>query len=719
MANKDVMLSHRYAEEAKIAAAAAKLYSKNNAQIADEAQESADLSAEYANSSSSSASISQQYYEYTGTLGQWNVGVYASPPENRRDGSALQVGDIYKNTNDNSVYSYNSDGTWSPISYDLNLTRQMYDSGEELYRQGVDLYKESEDYFTQSKEMYSASEEMYSFSLSQSEVALTFAGDYASGPLLISSKKQEITYNNVRYYVSPEATVPFITSGNTATTWATDEANFVAVGDAVLRQDLASTSGYKIVGGFYSQEGDPTTSPDSGNNLDGRRGARGQFDVISAPWEPKGVAGITFGGDNGRGTFTIDERGMVRTSVWYKGLRMQSNVLLPVLQSLGFKSGPDSLEGVMLRMGSPDSSPTIFVDYDSSGLPVLGLMNAQQFGEYGYPNPSDEGYSYNLYWTRKQVQSAINTAISGYQQYFTYPLPSNDTTSHVWVSVAKFTTATGAGNANGVFKALITVSGNVFPNGRSYLISGNSRGLSSVSLTSSNVNSYFNITALDAPASDDANNVNYILGMGVVQSANTVTLYAKMPYSCAYSTIKALNVGFSGYVAYTPSAFTSVSTEPSGIIYLTTIKPYNSSNVTVSSDGTLMAASPIVRVATDTNTSDRADINTGGFNWSGSGAVNTEASSYSVTHSATGTYLIPDAKLATEGWQFKSPKSPTGGDDLAVVEVSDTDSGVQILVYERTMQISGSSVSIVKGDLMDVPSDSWVDVRLYETPVTY
>ncbi|SQK75721.1 hypothetical protein [Tatumella ptyseos] len=435
--------------------------------------------------------------------------------------------------------------------------------------------------------------------------------DYVDGPITFERRNQITAYNGEFYRPKASVTLPYTTTGNTATTWATDESNFVAVGDAVLRQDLASTSGYKIVGGFYSQEGDPTTSPDSGNNLDGRRGARGQFDVISAPWEPKGVAGITFGGDNGRGTFTIDERGMVRTSVWYKGLRMQSNVLLPVLQSLGFKSGPDSLEGVMLRMGNPDSSPTIFVDYDASGLPVLGLMNAQQFGEYGYPNPSDEGYSYNLYWTRKQVQSAINTAISGYQQYFTYPLPSNDTTSHVWVPVAKFTTATGTGNANGVFKALITVAGNVFPNGRSYLISGNSRGLSSVSLTSSNVNSYFNITALDAPASDDANNVNYILSMGVVQSANTVTLYAKMPYSCAYSTIKALNVGFSGYVAYTPSAFTSVSTEPSGIIYLTTIKPYNSSNVTVSSDGTLMAASPIVRVATDTNTSDRADINSG------------------------------------------------------------------------------------------------------------
>ena len=97
----------------------------------------------------------------------------------------------------------------------------------------------------------------------------------------------------------------------------------------------------------------------------------------------KGVAGITFGGNDYRGTFTVDERGMVRTSVWNKGLRMQKDVLLPILQSNGIKYGPDSLEGMMLRMGNADSSPTLFVTYDSNGLPVLGVMNAQQFGEYG------------------------------------------------------------------------------------------------------------------------------------------------------------------------------------------------------------------------------------------------------------------------------------------------------------------------------------------------
>lgn len=474
-------------------------------------------------------------------------------------------------------------------------------------------------------------------------------------------------------------------------------------------------AGYNLVGGFYSQEGDITTSPDAGLNIDARRGARGQFDVVSQPWEPQAVAGMTFGGTNGRATFLADHRGMVSVSVWYKGKRIQKDVLLPVLQSLGYKSGPDGFQGSILRMGRPDVSPSIIVDYDSNGLPILAASNPHQFGESGPLNPADEGYSYNVYWSRKQTQTAISASIGNFNPYFTYPLPSNDQAANVWVPIATFTTATGTGNANGVFKALLQVSGNVFANNRTYLISGNSRGLSSVSLTPANVNSYFNISALDAPLSDDTNNVNYIVSAGVVQSGNTVTLYLKMPYYTGYSTIQALVIGFPSYVKYNPSSFTSSPSAPAGMVYLTTIKPYTSANVTVKSDGTLVAASPIVRVATDVNKSDRDDITANGFQWSGSGCVNVQSLDYRVVRNSIGDYSIPNAKLALEGWQAQPPRSIFGGDDLAVIEVSEDDSGVNVKVYERKLTLLGNEISVVKGELMDVPMSSWVDIRLFDT----
>lgn len=546
-----------------------------------------------------------------------------------------------------------------------------------------------------------------------------FLPDYTSGPITFTDRNQVTEYEGEYYRPAASVSLPFTTTGNTSTSWDSDKDNLILVGDSVLRQELSAATGFEIIGGFYSQEGDATTSPDAGLSLVSRRGKRGQFDLVQAPWESPGVVGMTFGGDKNRGTFTVDDRGMVRTSVWFNGLQVARDVLTPIVQDMGYASGPDSFHPYLLRMGPPDLAPSLFVDYDTDGQPLLGVMNPHQFGEYGYPNPGDEGNSWNMFMSRKKVASAISTAISSYQKYFTYPLPANDTSSHTWVPIATFTTATGSGNANGVFKALITVSGNVFPNGRSYLISGNSRGLSSVTLASGNVDSYFNITALDAPKSDDTSNADYIVSAGVTQSGNTVNLYLKMPYSCAYATIQALNIGFSSYVSYSPSSFSAVSSAPSGIVYLTTVKPYNSSNVTVASDGSLMAASPIARISTDVNTSNRDDISSGGFSWSGSGAVNGEASQYTISRSAVGTYLIEGASLATEGWQAKEPKSPTSGNSLAIIEVSNTTAGVQVLVYERNMAIDGNSVTVVKGDLMDVPSDSWVDVRLYESPTVY
>lgn len=537
-------------------------------------------------------------------------------------------------------------------------------------------------------------------------------GDYESGPLTLTRPTQEIRYGGVKYYLKETVALPYTTTGNSAATWVVDKANFLSVGGADLAEALAESDGYQSVGGFYDQEGVGTTDPSTGVTLTARRGARGQFDVVSNPWESRGLAGITFGGDYSRGTFTVDSRGMVRTSVWHRGRQVQKDVLLPVLQDMGIYYGPDKSPGVLLRMGAPDNSPSLFVTYDSNGLPVLGVMGAQQFGEYGSLNPADEGSSYSILPSRKDVQSAIAASTSNYQKNFVYPLPANDNNYHVWVPVATFTTATGSGNANGVFKALVTVSGNVFPNGRSYLLSGNSRGLSSVTLSSSNVNSYYNLTALDAPQSDDASNADYIVSAGVTQSGNTVTLYLKMPYSCAYSTIQALNVGFSGYVSYTPTAFKTQTTAPSGLIYLTTVTPYNTSNVTVSSDGSLMAASPIVRVATGVNNSDRADIASDSFHWSGSGTVNREAADATVTYVDTGTYLIPNSKLATSGWSSKAPKSPTGGEILALVEAVDTDAGVLVKVYAQVNLINEGVMTVTKGALMDVPSSSWVDIRL-------
>lgn len=66
-------------------------------------------------------------------------------------------------------------------------------------------------------------------------------GDYTAGPLTITEYNQLIRYNNELYKLTAATDLPFTTAGNTDQTWtATDSSHFVSVGDAALRQNLAS-----------------------------------------------------------------------------------------------------------------------------------------------------------------------------------------------------------------------------------------------------------------------------------------------------------------------------------------------------------------------------------------------------------------------------------------------------------------------------------------------
>ncbi len=72
--------------------------------------------------------------------------------------------------------------------------------------------------------------------------------DYVDGPITFTRRNQITAYDGEFYRPKASVTLPYTTTGNTATTWATDEANFVAVGDAALRQELASSDGQKYIG---------------------------------------------------------------------------------------------------------------------------------------------------------------------------------------------------------------------------------------------------------------------------------------------------------------------------------------------------------------------------------------------------------------------------------------------------------------------------------------
>lgn len=142
---------------------------------------------------------------------------------------------------------------------------------------------------------------------------------------------------------------------------------------------------------------------------------------------------------------------------------------------------------------------------------------------------------------------------------------------------------------------------------------------------------------------------------------------------------------------------------------------YTTANTTKASDGTLKAASPIARIVTSQDACQRADIAVDGFVWCGCGTANAEAEGITLSRLEVGVYVLTgSAGLASEGWQLLPPMDPGGMGELGVVEAEQTESGgLTIRLFKRKYILSDEGEIIkTKGEPMDVPANSWIDVRL-------
>ncbi|WP_320741052.1 phage tail protein [Enterobacter sp. 166D1] len=142
---------------------------------------------------------------------------------------------------------------------------------------------------------------------------------------------------------------------------------------------------------------------------------------------------------------------------------------------------------------------------------------------------------------------------------------------------------------------------------------------------------------------------------------------------------------------------------------------YTTVNTTKASDGTLKAASPVARIVKSREETERADVAEDGFTWCGCGAANMEAEGIALSRLDIGVYVLSgSAGLASEGWQLLPPMDPGGMGELGVVEAEKTDNGeLTIRLFKRKYML-GNEGDIVKtkGEPIDVPANSWIDVRL-------
>ncbi|MEG5955772.1 phage tail protein [Enterobacter ludwigii] len=142
---------------------------------------------------------------------------------------------------------------------------------------------------------------------------------------------------------------------------------------------------------------------------------------------------------------------------------------------------------------------------------------------------------------------------------------------------------------------------------------------------------------------------------------------------------------------------------------------YTTGNTTKASDGTLKAASPIARIVTSRDVCKRADVAEDGFTWCGCGTANAEAEGITLSRRDEGFYVLTgSAGLASEGWHLLPPMDPGGMGELGVVEAEQTDNGELIIrLFKRKYMLSDEGEIIkTKGEPMDVPANSWIDVRL-------
>ncbi|MEG5486348.1 phage tail protein, partial [Enterobacter hormaechei] len=115
------------------------------------------------------------------------------------------------------------------------------------------------------------------------------------------------------------------------------------------------------------------------------------------------------------------------------------------------------------------------------------------------------------------------------------------------------------------------------------------------------------------------------------------------------------------------------------------------------------------------NENQRTDIDENDFIWCGCGTANAEAEGIKISRLDVGIYLLTgSAGLASEGWQLLPPMDPAGMGELGIVEAEQTDSGgLTIRLFKRKYILSEEGEIVkTKGAPIDVPANSWIDVRL-------
>lgn len=209
-------------------------------------------------------------------------------------------------------------------------------------------------------------------------------------------------------------------------------------------------------------------------------------------------------------------------------------------------------------------------------------------------------------------------------------------------------------------------------------------------------------------------------GAGVYTFNNTPFGYGAQYGICAQFSNQTTDTGAAGSGVWQHYLAMSTSGD---LIYVTNVnssysarKLYSTSNTTTNSSGALVPASPIARIVNNVADNTRQDVTGTSDEYtqqSDYGYVNGESEGCKITKTGTGTYLITGATgLATDLWQVMDCGNGQGR-IIALAAATETDQGIQVQCFKQKYTLTDDGeLEINKGDLIDIPNDTWIDVRL-------
>lgn len=482
-----------------------------------------------------------------------------------------------------------------------------------------------------------------------------------------------------------------------------------------LRAEIGKENGFELVGGFFTGEGKPVVGSGATSVFDRVR-QRGQFDIVQGVSDPKGIAGLAFGGLDNRGALIIDERGRLQTYAAKEGKPTAARVAIPFSEPYG--QGVAGWNGSILRLpfsGAEDDtlhSSLIFLP-KADGSADMYIAGPGQYTDYGSPYAG----------SRVVAPRALT------EKDLIAPLRKGNVHATTWISqpswVTLFTLKTGVKNSGPNVTGLFISGGTLAESIYTYLIQCND--IFVASLNRATAKHVLRITNLRDP-SDYRHDIANLTQFGYVYntSDNTLTVYAKMAArneGATFIPLRFAEAGSSGEekVIISHAGDKPLTREPEGIVYVDVENALSSNTYIPLNDGRVVKTSgAVIRLSDSIPAATRSPVQDAFKQNDNFSAVNrgyAKSGKLTTTKEATGRYKISGASIVARKslWKISHPTIAGGAgiQNLAATIESDANNtiviGVRTLKY--TLKGAEGTVTASLGDYTDIPADSWVDVH--------